>query len=46
MCSVFVTNYCVFRLGDRRFSSDESLETISWGAVSERLDRKVQGIRS
>ncbi|XP_025109929.1 CAP-Gly domain-containing linker protein 3-like isoform X2 [Pomacea canaliculata] len=31
------------RLGDRRFSSDESLETISWGAVSERLDRKVQG---
>lgn len=31
------------RLGDKRFSSSESLDTISWGAVSERVDRKFSG---
>jgi len=29
------------RLGDKRFSSNESLETISWGAVSERVDKRA-----
>ncbi|XP_052256727.1 CAP-Gly domain-containing linker protein 3-like isoform X3 [Dreissena polymorpha] len=28
-------------LGDKRFSSNESLDTISWGAVSERVDRRA-----
>ncbi|XP_060575926.1 CAP-Gly domain-containing linker protein 3-like isoform X5 [Ruditapes philippinarum] len=31
------------RLGDKRFSSNESLETISWGAVSERVDKRASG---
>lgn len=32
----------VYRLGDKRFSSNESLETISWGAVSEK-DKRYSG---
>ncbi|KAK7487524.1 hypothetical protein BaRGS_00021226 [Batillaria attramentaria] len=39
---VFAPLSRIQKLGDRRFSSNESLDTISWGAVSERLDRKVQ----
>ncbi len=31
---------CSVRLGEKRFSSNESLETISWGAVSERVDKR------
>ena len=31
------------RLGDKRFSSNESLEAISWGAVSEK-DKRSSGI--
>lgn len=40
---VFAPLSRIQKLGDRRFSSNESLDTISWGAVSERLDRKMQG---
>ncbi|XP_052775253.1 CAP-Gly domain-containing linker protein 3-like isoform X2 [Mya arenaria] len=29
------------RLGDKRFSSNESLETISWGTMSERVDKRA-----
>ncbi|XP_046583518.1 CAP-Gly domain-containing linker protein 4-like isoform X1 [Haliotis rubra] len=38
---VFAPLSRIQKLGDRRFDSDESLDTISWGAVSERLDRKM-----
>ncbi|KAL3867597.1 hypothetical protein ACJMK2_040479 [Sinanodonta woodiana] len=31
-------------LGDKRFSSNESLDTISWGAVSEKVDKRHSGI--
>ena len=32
--------FTIWRLGDRRFSSNESLDDpISWGAVSERVDK-------
>ncbi|KAK7099935.1 CAP-Gly domain-containing linker protein 3-like isoform X2 [Littorina saxatilis] len=37
---VFAPLSRIQKLGDRRFSSNESLDTISWGAVSERQDRK------
>ncbi|XP_076463059.1 CAP-Gly domain-containing linker protein 3-like isoform X2 [Babylonia areolata] len=39
---VFAPLSRIQKLGDRRFSSNESLDTISWGAVSERVDRKRQ----
>ena len=35
--------YLFSRLGDKRFSSNESLEAISWGAVSEK-DKRSSGI--
>ncbi|KAL8625698.1 hypothetical protein ACOMHN_043973 [Nucella lapillus] len=40
---VFAPLSRIQKLGDRHFSSNESLDTISWGAVSEKLDRKAQG---
>lgn len=40
---VFAPLSRIQKLGDRRFSSNESLDTISWGAVSEKIDRKLQG---
>lgn len=37
---VFAPLSRIQKLGDRRFNSNESLDTISWGAVSERHDLK------
>uniref|UniRef100_A0A0B7AJW1 CAP-Gly domain-containing protein n=1 Tax=Arion vulgaris TaxID=1028688 RepID=A0A0B7AJW1_9EUPU len=37
---VFAPLTRIQKLGDRRFSSSESLDTISWGALSEKLERK------
>ncbi|KAL4236501.1 CAP-Gly domain-containing linker protein 4 [Mactra antiquata] len=40
---VFAPLSRIQKLGDKKFSSNESLETISWGAVSERVDRRGPG---
>ncbi|GFO03242.1 Cap-gly domain-containing linker protein 3 [Plakobranchus ocellatus] len=32
------------KLGDKKFSSNESLDTISWGAVSEKVDRRKSAL--
>ncbi|XP_060575928.1 CAP-Gly domain-containing linker protein 3-like isoform X7 [Ruditapes philippinarum] len=40
---VFAPLSRIQKLGDKRFSSNESLETISWGAVSERVDKRASG---
>ncbi|XP_059153165.1 CAP-Gly domain-containing linker protein 3-like isoform X2 [Physella acuta] len=40
---VFAPLTRIQKLGDKRFSSSESLDTISWGAVSEKVDRKFSG---
>ncbi|XP_035829126.1 CAP-Gly domain-containing linker protein 3 [Aplysia californica] len=37
---VFAPGTRLQKLGDKRFSSNESLDTISWGAVSEKVDRR------
>ncbi|KAK3095868.1 hypothetical protein FSP39_020144 [Pinctada imbricata] len=37
---VFAPVSRIQKLGDRRFSSNESLDAISWGAMSEKVDRK------
>ncbi|XP_071142130.1 CAP-Gly domain-containing linker protein 3-like isoform X1 [Mytilus galloprovincialis] len=37
---VFAPLSRIQKLGDRRFSSSESLDAISWGAVSEKVDRR------
>ncbi|XP_060081440.1 CAP-Gly domain-containing linker protein 4-like isoform X1 [Ylistrum balloti] len=38
---VFAPLSRIQKLGDRRFSSNESLDAISWGAVSEKVDRRA-----
>lgn len=40
---VFAPLSRIQKLGDKKFSSNESLETISWGAISERVDKKGPG---
>ncbi|XP_050401575.1 CAP-Gly domain-containing linker protein 3 isoform X2 [Patella vulgata] len=40
---VFAPLSRIQKLGDRKFDSSESIDTISWGAVSERLERKSYG---
>ncbi|CAL1530139.1 unnamed protein product [Lymnaea stagnalis] len=37
---VFAPLTRIQKLGDKRFSSSESLDTISWGAVSEKVERR------
>ncbi|KAI8786616.1 CAP-Gly domain-containing linker protein 3 [Biomphalaria glabrata] len=43
---VFAPLTRIQKLGDKMFSSSESLDTISWGAVSERVDRKSMSLHS
>ncbi|WAR23206.1 CLIP3-like protein [Mya arenaria] len=38
---VFAPLSRIQKLGDKRFSSNESLETISWGTMSERVDKRA-----